>query len=429
MPAARRVVLLTASLLLSVVASAARAAAPPTHAGFRRVAEAAYERKDFAAARDAYAAALALRPDSPRYLHGLAAMQARTGRDADALATLRRLVALGVATPVERNPDFASLQGQPAFSVICSALATNRAPQGEADLLAELPGRTGIVEGLAFRERTGELFLGDVHHRCIWSRDRDGRLTRYSAEDEELLGVFGLALDEPRQTLWAATAALPEMSGFTAAQKGQAALAAFSLTTSALTRLFAVPDDGREHLLGDLIVAGNGAVYVTDSVSPIIWRLAPGAEELENFVEHPAFSSLQGLVLKDRTLLVADYANGLFAIDLSTSTPVVRPLAPPANATLLGLDGLVAVPGGLVAVQNGVTPQRVVRLALTPDLAAVASVTVLAAALPRCDDLALVTLVNDRPTFVAHAGWDNFDPAKTAHPPAHSVLIFQVGAP
>ena len=428
MSAVRRLLPLATFLLLALAPASAQPTAQ-THPAFRRLAETAYKAKNFAAARDAYAAALALRPDSPRYLHSLAATQALTGREDDALATLRRLAALGIATPVERDPDFASLQGKPAFNAIRSALAANREPQGEADLLAELPGRTGIIEGLVFRDRTGDLFLGDAHHRCVWRRDRNGQISRYSAEDDELLGVFGLALDEPRQTLWAATSAVPEMSGFTAAQKGHAALAEFNLVTSELRRVVAVPDDGSEHALGDLLVTREGTVYATDSTSPIIWKLTPGAEEMEKLVEHPAFISLQGLVLSNRTLIVADYANGLFAVDLSTSTPVVRALAPPPRATLLGLDGLVAAPGGLVAVQNGVTPQRLVRIALAPDLTTVTAVTVLAAALPRMDDLALVTLVNGRPTFVANAGWDNFDPAKAAHPPAHPVRIFQTAAP
>ncbi len=424
-----RLLLLSGSLLLSLSSATAQPTAAPTHPELRLTAEAAYQRKDYAAARDAYAAALVLRPDSPRYLHNLAATQALTGHADEALATLRRLTALGIATAVERDSDFASLQGSPAFNAIRSALAANRESRGQADLFAELPGRTGIIEGLAHRDRTGELFLADVHHRCIWRRDHDGRVTRYTAEDEDILGVFALAVDEPRRALWAATSGVPEMTGFTKEHRGQAALLEFNLANSELRRVIEIPDDGREHVLGDLVVTPDGVVYATDSAAPIIWRFSPGDEEPEKLIESASFGSLQGLVLSGKTLLVSDYTNGLFALDLAASPPTLRALVPPPNTTLLGLDGLVAAPGGLFGVQNGVTPQRLVHVALSPDLTKITAVTVLASGLPHLEDLALITLVHGRPTFIANSGWETFVPTKTAHPPAHTVRIFQVAVP
>ena len=398
-----------------------------THQDFRAEAEAAYQRKDYAAAKEAIKAALALRPDSPRYLHALAGFSALTG---DAKATvdyLHRLAELGVATNVERDPDFAALQGTPEFLRVTRELSANRAPRGEADVVAELPGRTGIIEGIAFRDRTGDVFFGDVHQRCIWRRDRDGRIARWTAEDEELLGIFGIAVDEARNTLWATMTALPEMSEFAPDMKGQTALASFNLATSELRRVIDVPGDGRDHGLGDLTVAPDGTVYATDSKAPIIWKLAPDAEEMEKVIESPAFGSLQGIAIEKQTLLVADYANGLFQLDLPTGK--LTPLAPPKNTTLLGIDGLVRVPGGLIGTQNGVEPQRIVRVGLSPGLDAVTGVTVLAAGLPNLTDLSLVALINARPTFVANSGWEGFDPAKAKRPAAHTVRVFQVALP
>lgn len=398
-----------------------------THLDHRDEALAAYARKDYAAALTATEAALALRPDSPRYLRQLAALSALMQNAPAAIGYLERIVALGVSADVERDRDFASLQGTPAFRRVLAALAANRAPQGAAEVLAELPGRTGLVEGIAFRERTGELFLGDVHHRCVWRRDATGKVERFSAEDEELLGVFGLALDETRGLLWAATTALPEMEGFTAELEGQAALAAFSLTTSELVRVVHAPVDGRPHGLGDLTIAPDGTVYATDSKSPVIWKLAHGAEELQVVADSPVFGSLQGLVLEDRILLVADHAHGLFTVALDSGD--IRAVPPPPGATLVGLDGLVAIPGGVVAVQNGVEPQRLLRLTFAPGFGALTRLQVLAAGQPHLTDLALVTLVKDHPTVIAGAGWEDYDSSRMKSPPAHTVRLFQAPIP
>jgi sugar lactone lactonase YvrE len=413
-------------LCLSAALSGAERGAK-SHQDFRADAEVAYQRKDYAAAKAAIAAALALRPDSPSYLHRLAAFSALAGQPEEALRLLNRIAVLGVAVNVERDPDLASLQGTPGFALILRQFTINRAAQGEAEIIGELPGRTGIIEGIAFRPRTGDLFLGDVHHRCVWRRDRTGQVARFTADDEELLGIFGVAIDETRNVLWAAMTALPEMSGYTSEQKGQSALAEFNLTTSELNRVIPVPGDGRDHGLGDLTIGPDGTVYATDSKAPIIWKFAPDAEELEKVIDSPVFSSLQGIVLEKRLLLVADHANGLFAVDLATGN--ITALPSPKNATLIGLDGIVSIPGGIVAVQNGVDPQRVIRVAVTPELDAITTVTVVAAGLPNLQDLALITLVNDRPTLIAGTGWELFDAAKSKQPPAHTVRIFQTPLP
>ena len=401
--------------------------APRTHADYRAVAQAALQRKDYEAARAATLAALGLRPDSPRYLYQLAALATLTRDPGGAIDFLRRIAAFGVALPVERDPDFAAIQGTPPFIQILRQFAANRAPQGEAEVVAELPGRTGIIEGIAFRPRTGDVFLSDVHHRCIWRRDRTGQVHRFSAEDEELLGLFGLAIDETRGTLWAAMSAVPEMAGYSPELKGAAALAEFNLGTSELRRIIPVPDDGRDHGLGDLVVAPDGTVFATDSKAPVIWRLGPGDEDFQKVIDSPDLISLQGLVIWRHELIVADYANGLFAVEISTGR--LRAFAPPKDTTLLGLDGLVATADGLVATQNGVEPPRIVRLAFTPDMESVTGLTVLAAALPQLTDVSLIAIVNGRPTFVAGAGWEGFDPEKVRQPPAHAVRIFQVNLP
>jgi hypothetical protein len=218
--------------------------------------------------------------------------------------------------------------------------------------------------------------------------------------------------------------AVPEMAGYTAALKGRAAFAEISLVTGELRRVVDLPDDLREHGLGDLAIAADGTVYGTDNRAPIIWQLSPGAEEPEALVEFPGFGSLQGILVQERTLIVSDFTNGLFRVDLGTRT--VTPLAAPPEVTLLGLDGLASAPGGLVAVQNGVTPQRVLHVALRAGRDRITSVTVLARAVPYLEDLALVTLINGRPTVVAGAGWDLFDPQKAKAPPAHTVRLLQI---
>jgi hypothetical protein len=217
------------------------------------------------------------------------------------------------------------------------------------------------------------------------------------------------------------------MSDYTEADKGRAGLAELDLATGALRRLLKVPP-GEDHLISDLTLAGDGTIYLTDSAAPLIWHLPPGATQLAIFCELPSSTSLQGLALINRgkSLLVSDYANGLLTIDLFDHA--VRTLTPPPDVTLLGIDGLLARSRTIVAVQNGINPQRLVRFTLSPDGRTISEFTVLAANLPGMDDLTLSTLIDGQPAFISNSGWSKFAGAKEP-PPPHTGRIMQLPLP
>lgn len=289
-----------------------------------------------------------------------------------------------------------------------------------------LPNATGILEGLAWRAATGDFFLGDVHHRCIWRRDPSGTLTRFSSPDDSLFGVFALSVDEPRHLLWAATSMLPEAENFTPADRGRAALVALDLDTGRVTHTYPLPADGTDHVLGDLLLAPEGAIYLTDSLTPVIWHLAPGGTQLERWLESPTFRSLQGLTLlaDARSLLVSDYSHGLFAIDLATRA--FHPLAALPDVSLRGIDGLLAVGSALLAVQNGTNPQRILRLTPSPNGTAITRVDPLLTSDSAFGDFTLLTLVRGRPHVIANSGWALADPAKSPVIAAHTPAILRL---
>ena len=302
------------------------------------------------------------------------------------------------------------------------AAPASSAPAPKAEPAFSLPQMTGLVEGIAFRPKTGAYYFGDVHLRCVWLRAADGTVTRFTATDERLLGIFRVAVDEARGTLWASMGALEQMQGFTPARQGAGGLAEFDLLTGQLRRVIAAPSDGTPHLLGDFVQLADGTIYATDTTSPVIWRLAPGGGALEPLVQG-GFRSLQGITLSGdgRGLLVTDYPVGVLYVDLATKA--IRALAPPAGADLRGLDTLLRTPAGaFVAINNATARQRVLRLTVDSGVTAIATVDVLAAD-PAMADATLGTLAGDAFVFIGDGGWGRFAPGKVdASPRAVPVL-------
>ncbi len=146
-------------------------------------------------------------------------------------------------------------------------------------------------------------------------------------------------------------------------------------------------------------------MYATDSLSPVIYRVAQGDDKILPFLSGEPFLNLQGIALApggDR-LFVADYAQGIFAIDLRTKK--VTKMSTRPNTVLLGIDGLYAVGQTLVAVQNGITPNRVIRLSLGEDHSSIAWTEVLEANNPMFDEPALGVVVGGSLYFVANSQW------------------------
>src|SRR5262249_42855221 len=160
--------------------------------------------------------------------------------------------------------------------------------------------------------------------------------------------------------------------------------------------------------LGDLALGPDGDVFLTDSNQPVLYRLRPGADSLEK-LSHPLFHSLQGLAPTPdgRTLYLADYSHGLLRLDLATGA--VRRVADAPHSTSLGCDGIAWHQGSIIAVQNGVSPPRVVRLQLDRNGFGIIRVTILERNLPIADEPTIGTVVGNRFVFVANSQWDKHD--------------------
>jgi hypothetical protein len=316
--------------------------------------------------------------------------------------------------------------------VFCFLAVALRAapPSPAADEAAwAITDMNGIIEGLAIHPATGETYFSDVFNRCIWYRDVSGPsavMKKFSTDDDGLLGVFALKFSADGRSLWASSSALPEMKGYTDADQGRALLAEYDLSTRRLRRTHALPADGRPHVLGDMTLAADGTLYVTDSLSPLIWRLAPGGDQLEKWVENPEFRSLQGVAFSGdgRSLYVADYPRGLRRIDLESRQATLLPA--PTGTELRGVDGLYPVAGGLVAIQNGTKTQRIIRIVLD-DTGAVARVTELMSGHPAMTDLSLGQVVNNRLQFIADSGWALYEkPTATPGPRPVTILSTRI---
>jgi hypothetical protein len=107
-----------------------------------------------------------------------------------------------------------------------------------------------------------------------------------------------------------------------------------------------------------------------------------------------------------QALVVADYSSGLWRVARAGGEPVR--MAAPDDAVLIGIDGLVSDGRSLYALQNGVSPQRVLKLTLNSAWTRIDQVQVLAANLSQIAEPTTGLILDGDLVFVARSQWSDF---------------------
>ncbi|HET9819039.1 MAG TPA: SMP-30/gluconolactonase/LRE family protein [Rhodanobacteraceae bacterium] len=367
---------------------------------------AAYHAHRYAAMETDVGQLLKLLPEFPQAIYFMAIARAGQGDRAGALRALDRLADKGLYFDIRKQAVLKQLQGATRFASIEQRFAANLKPTGHAKPAFRLREKDFIPEGVAYDRRDGDFFVSSVHLREI-VRVHQGHVIIFADRSSGLDSVLGIRVDTKRDALWATSAALPQMQGYAQAQQGRTALFRFDLRTGALIATYR-PTDAGDHQFNDLDVAPDGTVFVADGDGGV-YVLKPGARRLEPLTPANTLHSAQGLVLSadGRRLYVADYAGGLFAFDLQTRR-LIRVTAPP-DVCVYGIDGLLANGNDLVATQNGIQPQRIIRYRLGDGGLVVESAQVLSANDPLVPEPTLLTIVDGTLYVVANSQWSRFD--------------------
>jgi sugar lactone lactonase YvrE len=373
------------SIIVFVVAAGAGGglnAAPPPADDPRALVVAglaAYQKGDFVEYLSDFKQAAVLRPTHPVILYRLAGAHALNGQAQEAAATLRRLARLEIYCDPARDPDFARVTGHSAVQEAIRAVGQVRSHRIGASAAAfTIADPSFIPEGVAFDKATSSFFVSSQYKRKIVRVDAHGVVSDFVTEAQDgLWMVFGIVIDPARRWLWAVSTAEPSMRGFSKADEKRAGLFAFDLVSKRLTKRILMDPAEPAHYFDDLTVAADGRVFVSDAGTGTVYTLARDAEQLTVLVPPGTIQGPNGLALTPdgSRLFVSDYAGFIVSVD-ATSGAAVR-LPAPADAVLYGIDGLAWLDDGLIGVQNGVDPPRVIRLRLSPDRSAVDRVEVI----------------------------------------------------
>jgi len=203
------------------------------------------------------------------------------------------------------------------------------------------------------------------------------------------------------------TSAMPGFRTFPKSHEGKTALLAIDPTRGTVVRRFEL-DSGAPGVLGDMSVAADGTVFLTDSLGGGVYRVRGDVSraKLEKLADG-LFSPQTPVLARDgKRLFVAEYSIGVAIINLDNGQ--IGYLKHPDNIATTGLDGLYLDGNSLIGVQNGTDPERIMRFKLNSTQTAIVSSEVIAQG-PEIGEPTHATSSHGWIYVTANVGWNKID--------------------
>lgn len=363
----------------------------------------AYEAKDYKSFLNRTATLDSLRPFHPVYIYNLASANALNGNSKEALKVLKKSILMNNATAFEADPDFGSIKNHDGFNKLIQLKSDQNKVIETSKPVVALSEKMLHPEGLLYLSKSKIWLASSIRKRKIVAFDTaTGKCLDWFKEDKNL-SVLAMKTDSKEKFLWVATAAFEEMENFDETLAGKSEILKIDIKTKKIIHRYAVSGP---HVFGDLVVAKNGIVYVSDSNNPIIYKIEN--ESMSEFISFADGYNLQGLAFnKEQTkLFIADYLKGIAVIDRVSKNKTW--LTFPENTSPKGIDGLVFYKNTLLAIQNGVKPIRIIQFYLNNEQDQISGFKVLDNNRPEFNEPTLATSIGNTLYFFANSPWSAY---------------------
>ena len=211
------------------------------------------------------------------------------------------------------------------------------------DITYALLGDKVYPEGIAYDKRTESLFVGSFYKGEI-QRIRKGTVTIFiPAGQDDLHSVVGMSIDVMKRRLWVCNSEAGASQRATPDSIGKASIHIYDLDSKSLLRRLPLTQQSG-HFCNDIALDASGNAYITDSFSPMIWKVNGSNFVLSEWVRDDRFSgegfNLNGIQITpdDKYAIVVKMNSGqLFRISAKDRSIIEIKINRPIDAG----DGMV----------------------------------------------------------------------------------------
>lgn len=344
-----------------------------------------------------------IRPMHPTFTYNLASAYSLNGKKQEALSVLKTIVLANNTVAFEGDSDFESIKEDKKFKELLQLKVSQSAVIESSIQKISLSEKDLHPEGLLYLQKHKLWLASSIRNKKIVAFDANGKCTDWFTDCS--YSVFALKTDSNQKYLWVACSAIPEMKGFTKKDDGKSEILKIEIATQKLIHRYRAEGS---HVFGDIIVAKNNDIYISDSLEPFIYKIEKDSLLLWKDLKKEAFN-LQGITFNEdeSKLFIADYLKGVLVINIKTKEHSWLDF--PEETSKKGIDGVVFYKKSLIAIQNGVMPIRIVRYKLNDSAAKIIDFVVMDNNREAFNEPALATLVQNKLYFFANSPWKFYD--------------------
>jgi sugar lactone lactonase YvrE len=254
------------------------------------------------------------------------------GHKAEAIKWLEKYAATGLTFDLAQEGNMTALLDEEAGQKIAARMQENSKPITTAELVCSLPQADIMPEDIAYVKSSGSFIVSSIQHHSLYrvTLPRAGGKECAMQElplpaDARRWPTLAVSFDPTRNALWVTASAMPGFSGFPKEDSGKAQLLEVDATSGKVLHRFDLAANGPA-VLGDMSVAADGTVYVTDSIGGGVYRLHGDLQtaKLEKIADG-LFSPQTPVLARDgKRLFIADYSMGVAVIDLPAAGAMAK---------------------------------------------------------------------------------------------------------
>jgi len=342
---------------------------------------------------------------SPQSVLQLMSAEAAAGAVDEALASFEQFVRMGQSNEdAVAAKQFEALRVTDRYRMVHAAMTANNSSISTASKSFEINDASLVPEDIDFDTTTQLFYITSVRKKMIIAVDMHGR-SHVFANAPDGWPMLAVKVDTRHRLLWGTEVALDGFVLSPSKDWGKSAIDIYNLDTGVLLNHVAGPPNTA---LGDMTLTPDGDAIVSDGEHGGVYRVERVTRHIER-LDHGDFISPQtpAVAPDGLRIIVPDYLRGIGILDLKSRRVTWLPME--GRYALNGIDGLYLSGNMLLAVQNGTSPERVIRFGLDTSRTQIANQLLIERATATLGDPTHGVVVGNRFYYIANSGWDALD--------------------